>query len=110
MRKLKDTERKVFERIYMEDGDTLQSIQESHDNFIEKSSVFPETVELDIEHGWDGESDQYSWVGIREETETEKKRRLAAERQARTKSGERRKAKEAEERREYERLKKKFGA
>jgi hypothetical protein len=110
MRKLKDTERRVRERIYLEEGDTLQSICESHDNFIEKSGVIPETVELDREVGWDGAYDEYSWVGVREENETERKRRIAAERQARTKAGERRKAKEAEERKEYERLKKKFGA
>jgi hypothetical protein len=110
MRKIRDNERKVSTSLWLDDGMTLQEICESHDRFIETTSVKPETIELDKEIGWDGESDSFSWVGIRDETIAEEKRRLAAERQARTKAGERRKAKEAEERREYERLKKKFGA
>ena len=106
MRKAKETERVVDLYIGSLDGFTLVEIENLFDRFANDYNVFPETIELNAA----GYSDNdYQLMGIREETLTEKARRETAERRRRIKAGERKKAKEDAERREYERLKKKFG-
>lgn len=107
MRSLKPEEREERIDFYINDGMTLREIQEDFDRFINDKNVYPETVEID--RSWDGEDSNFFLIGIRDETPSEKQRRLDAERQRRVKAGERRKAKLEQERKEYERLKKKFG-
>ncbi len=107
MRKIAKGEKKVFKDFYIGNGTTLLDIQDQFDRFINDNNVIDDTVEIEG-YGW-SENDGFSLVGIREETLAEKARRETAERRKRVRAGQRKAAKEAEERKDYERLKKKYG-